>query len=208
MFCEKCGAKMEDNAVACPSCGTPSAGGSASKAPVTGGQVAPTGEKVSNHMVGAILTTLFCCLIGGIIAIIYSSQVNSKLAQGDIEGAKSASKTALTWIIVNLVFGLLYVLITVIVLAAIAIPNYSKYRNESQATACISNMKMIQAAAEQYMMSHSSPPTRVSDLCGYDKYIKTEPTCPKDGSRYVIEYGYYSGCDVKCKSGDPRHVLR
>ena len=198
MFCEKCGAQMDDNAVACPNCGTPSAGG----------QVAPTGEKVSNHMVGAILTTLFCCLIGGIIALIYSSQVNSKLARGDIEGAKSASKTALTWIIVNLVFGLLYVLITVVILAAAAIPSYSKYRRETQAAACISNMKMIQSASEMYMLRHGSYPTSVSDLCGYDNYIKTEPTCPKDGSRYVLESSDYSGVDVKCKSGDPRHVLQ
>ena len=58
-------------------------------------------------MVAAVLTTIFCCLIGGIIAIIYASQVNTKLAQGDIAGAQSASKTAMGWIIANIVLGLL-----------------------------------------------------------------------------------------------------
>ena len=90
---------MDDRAVACPRCG----------APVNGRQVmvAPAGATVPNHMVGAILTTLFCCLIGGIIAIIYASQVNTKLAQGDIEGAKAASRTAGGWIIANIVVGLI-----------------------------------------------------------------------------------------------------
>ncbi len=99
MFCASCGAGMDDRAVACPRCG----------APVNGRQVvvAPAGATVPNHMVGAILTTLFCCLIGGIIAIIYASQVNTKLAQGDIEGAKAASRTAGGWIIANIVVGLI-----------------------------------------------------------------------------------------------------
>ena len=33
--------------------------------PIAGKAVASTAEQVPNHMVGAILTTLFCCLIGG-----------------------------------------------------------------------------------------------------------------------------------------------
>ena len=58
-------------------------------------------------MVGAILTTIFCCLIGGIISIVYASKVNTKLAQGDIDGARAASKTAKLWIIIRLVITLL-----------------------------------------------------------------------------------------------------
>ncbi len=93
MFCNKCGNQIADAAVVCPKCGVP----------VTGKSVASASEKVPSHMVGAILTTLFCCLIGGIISIIYASKVNTKLAQGDIEGARAASKAAKTWIIVNLI---------------------------------------------------------------------------------------------------------
>ena len=75
-------------------------------------------------MVAAVLTTIFCCLIGGIIAIIYASQVNTKLAQGDIAGAQSASKTAMGWIIANIVLGLLgglcYIIPVIIAAAASA----------------------------------------------------------------------------------------
>ena len=58
-------------------------------------------------MVGAILTTIFCFFIGGIIAIVYASQVNMKLAQGDIIGAQAASKVANGWITANVIVGLL-----------------------------------------------------------------------------------------------------
>ena len=102
MFCKRCGASIEGGAAICPQCGTPTGG-------TVGAQTG--GVQVPSHMAGAILTTLFCCLIGGIIAIIYAAQVNSKVAAGDIAGAQAASKTAKTWIIVNIVTGLLGVLI-------------------------------------------------------------------------------------------------
>ena len=66
-------------------------------------------------------------------------------------------------------------------------------------------MKQIQAAGEMWMLSHKGTPT-MQDLCGYDNYIKVEPTCPKDGSHYSIRTGG-GVIDVKCGSGDPRHVL-
>jgi hypothetical protein len=98
MFCSECGAEISDKAVVCTKCGVPVAG----KGFNANGKPA-----VPNHMVGAVLTTIFCCLIGGIIAIIYASQVNTKLAQGDIAGAQSAARTAMGWIIANLILGLL-----------------------------------------------------------------------------------------------------
>ena len=98
MFCNKCGAEVSANATVCPRCG----GQVAVAAAAQGNAVV-----VPNHMVGAILTTLFCCVVGGIVSIVYASKVNSKLAQGDIAGAQSASKTAMGWIIANIIFGLL-----------------------------------------------------------------------------------------------------
>ena len=97
MFCKNCGNQLADAAVICPKCGVP----------VAGKSIAPATEQVPNHMVGAVLTALFCCQIGGIVAIVYAAQVNSKLARGDVEGARAASKTANTWITVNIITGVL-----------------------------------------------------------------------------------------------------
>jgi archaellum biogenesis protein FlaJ (TadC family) len=52
----------------------------------------------SNYLIGAILCTIFCCQVFGIISIIYAAQVNSKWEAGNIEGARQASKNALLWI--------------------------------------------------------------------------------------------------------------
>src|SRR5437868_10801976 len=74
-----------------------------------------------NHLVAAILTTLFCCLPLGIVAIVKSSQVNSLWSAGDYQGAMRASEEAKTWwkraliigIIVNVVGIVLYILFVV-----------------------------------------------------------------------------------------------
>jgi interferon-induced transmembrane protein len=51
-----------------------------------------------NYLVESILVTIFCCQPFGIISIVYASQVNSKYALGDYEGAKIASKNAKKWV--------------------------------------------------------------------------------------------------------------
>jgi len=56
-------------------------------------------------MVWSIIS-IFLCWILAIFAIIKSSEVNTKLAQGDYLGAKQASDTAKTLNIIALVIGI------------------------------------------------------------------------------------------------------
>ena len=58
-------------------------------------------------LVWAVVMTVFCCTVPGIVAIIYSAQVSSKFYQGDFEGASRASRRAEIWIIVSFVLGVL-----------------------------------------------------------------------------------------------------
>ena len=60
-------------------------------------QVIPSNPP-SNYLIGAILCTIFCCQVFGIISIIYAAQVNSKWEAGNFEGARQSSKNALLWI--------------------------------------------------------------------------------------------------------------
>ncbi|KRG72690.1 membrane protein [Stenotrophomonas chelatiphaga] len=53
-----------------------------------------TTPQIPNHLVWAILSTLFCCLPLGIVSIVFAAQVNSKVAAGDIAGAREASDKA------------------------------------------------------------------------------------------------------------------
>lgn len=73
------------------------------------------GTPPPNYLVWAILSTLFCCLPLGIASIVFSAQVNSKFAAGDVAGAQNASKKAKTFAlwatIVGAVVAVLYILL-------------------------------------------------------------------------------------------------
>jgi hypothetical protein len=72
---------------------------------------------VPNYMVWAILVTLFCFLPTGIVAIVFASQVSSKLAAGDRAGAVEASNKAKMWTIISVVVGIVFVVIWIAVFA-------------------------------------------------------------------------------------------
>lgn len=55
----------------------------------------------------AIVLTLMCCLPAGIVAVVYSSSVESRYSIGDYEGALKASERAKIWCIVAFVLGLI-----------------------------------------------------------------------------------------------------
>lgn len=60
-----------------------------------------TQEYIPNHLVWAILSTLFCCLPFGIVSIVFASQVDGKRAAGDIAGARDASAKAKFWALLS-----------------------------------------------------------------------------------------------------------
>lgn len=101
------------------------------------------------------------------------------------------------------------------ILAAIAIPNFIKNRNQSQAKACISNMRQISTACENYLTENnmsaaatSAIATWTTAVVGSENYIKVAPTCPAGGS-YTVAYEN-NGAKVTCSIGStktPHHVL-
>jgi hypothetical protein len=70
-----------------------------------------------NYLVFAILTTIFCCQILGIVSIVFAAQVNSRWNSGDIQGALDASKNAKLWAWIafgsGLIIGLVVMLLAV-----------------------------------------------------------------------------------------------
>ena len=71
---------------------------------------------------------------------------------------------------------IMIVVAIIAILAAVAIPNFIKYRRSSQATACVSNLKQIQAAKEQCLMAGKELSS--ANLYGSTGFIKVEPKCP------------------------------
>ncbi|SRR5256885_1609956 len=65
--------------------------------PASGGGAAP----VPNNLVIAIISVL-CCFPFGIPAIIFATQVNTKVAAGDIAGAQESSQKAKKFAIIGI----------------------------------------------------------------------------------------------------------
>lgn len=86
---------------------------------------------VSNNLVWAILSTLFCCLPLGIVSIIHAAKVNGLLAAGDIAGARDASEKAKKWAIWSagawLVLVILYVIVFMVLGVGGAMTGGSSY---------------------------------------------------------------------------------
>lgn len=59
--------------------------------------------KPDNYLVWSILTTLFCCLPFGIVAIVQSTKVDSLWTTGQYAAAQKASADAKKWCIVSAV---------------------------------------------------------------------------------------------------------
>lgn len=92
MFCAKCGHENADHLSTCAACGTPL-------------------QSVPNHLVWAILSTLFCCIFTGVVAIVYAAQVNGKVQAGDLAGARQASDNAKLWSWISFGLGLFGLLV-------------------------------------------------------------------------------------------------
>ena len=100
---------------------------------------------------------------------------------------------------------IMIVVAIIAILAAVAIPNFIKYRRSSQATACVSNLKQIQTAKEQCLMNAD---TAFAKLYGATGYIKVTPTCPAVGSvSYTLPTGDTDNPTCSGGSSDYPHAL-
>lgn len=62
-----------------------------------------------SNLVWAILATILCCQVTGVVAIIFGAMVGGKYREGDYEAAKKYSDRAAIWCMVSLVIGIVYV---------------------------------------------------------------------------------------------------
>lgn len=69
-----------------------------------------------NYLAWSIVATLLCCQVTGIIAIIYSSLVDSRYRRGDYAGAVSASGTAKGWVIASAIIGALGIIFYILLM--------------------------------------------------------------------------------------------
>jgi len=97
-------------------------------------------------------------------------------------------------------FTLVEIMIVVLiigVLLAIAVPNFVRARESSRAKACISNLKQIDSAKEQFAMDQKKAAGEAVNASDLTVYLKKSPTCPANGT---YTYGTV-GTDPTCSHG-------
>jgi prepilin-type N-terminal cleavage/methylation domain-containing protein len=106
----------------------------------------------------------------------------------------------------NTGFTLVEIMIVVAIiglLAALAIPSFIKARENSQANACINNLRQIDAAKEQWALANNKVMWDAVVDTEVNEYIKggARPICPADGTYTYGAVGTDPTCDV------PGHAL-
>jgi type IV pilus assembly protein PilA len=121
--------------------------------------------RVPNHLVPAILVTIFCCLPLGIVSIVFAARVNSKVAAGDIHGAVADSNRAKIWSLLAFVLGIVP---GILILAAIAIPNLLRSRMAANEASSVGSVRTINTAEVTYASAYPKVgfTCRLSDLGG------------------------------------------
>ena len=111
MYCTNCGEENVDDARFCKGCGKPMQGSPphdeeyGRESYDIPDSLGPPPE-IPNHLVWAILVTIFCCLPFGIVSIVYAAQVNGFVAEGKFDSARQASENAKMWAWISFAVGL------------------------------------------------------------------------------------------------------
>lgn len=70
---------------------------------------------INNHLVKAIVATIFFFLPFGVVAIVYASQVNGMKEKGDYEAARKLSRSANNWANASIIIWVSAVLFFVLI---------------------------------------------------------------------------------------------
>jgi competence protein ComGC len=99
--------------------------------------------------------------------------------------------------------GIAWAIFIIPLMLAIAIPNFVKARDTAQTNACINNLRMIDAAKQQWALENNKKSTDIPTQSDLAHYLKNGqfPTCPKGGIYTIGPVGEAPTCS------EPKHSL-
>lgn len=127
------------------------------------------------------ILSLFCLSIfGAVPAVICGHSALRKIEKSS--GTLGGNDLAIAGLVTGYI-GIVMAIFCIPMLAAIAIPNFVKARQISMQNACINNLRMIQAAKQQWALENQEPDSATpaeSDLTPYLPH-HLMPHCPAGG---------------------------
>ena len=108
-------------------------------------------------------------------------------------------------------FTLIEIMISVLligILAGIAIPNFIRSRTTAHTNICISNLRTIDHAIQQWALESKkagNAPVQFSDISGY---LKNSVTCPSGGASFADSYTIsVVGAEPNCQRSPASHFI-
>lgn len=154
-----------------------------------------SGLAVASLVLGLVGIVLCLGPLAGIPAVICGHMAHSQIRKsgGTIGGDGMATAGLVTgYISIVLVF-------VIGLLAAIAIPNFVKARNQAMINACRDNQRSIEAAKSVWVLDQAKKKDVApsdDDLFGPGKYMNERPVCPAGGSYQLNDGATPPACSV------------
>jgi prepilin-type N-terminal cleavage/methylation domain-containing protein len=110
-------------------------------------------------------------------------------------------------------FSLIEIMIVVSLigmLAGIAIPNMVKARSQSQASACLNNLRQIDNATQEWALEHGKGPSSSVIFDDIQPYLKSEVLCPcaGPGATFATSYTISTVSNKpSCQLVPSKHIL-
>ena len=97
--------------------------------------------------------------------------------------------------------------IFLIVMAAIAIPQFMPARRIKPLNACINWLRQIEGAKDQWAVDHNKSTNDIPTWEDLKQYIKDTPTCPAGGIYSINKVGVNAICSLQDKATNEDHAL-
>ncbi len=114
MFCTKCGKQIAETSNFCPQCGEICNQTQGNNADTKSNEI--NKPKPNNHLVMAIVSTLFFFWPFGVVSIVYASKVDTRINEGDYKAAEEASNKARSWWLASLIAAVVGWVIAIIIM--------------------------------------------------------------------------------------------
>jgi len=151
-------------------------------------------------LVLGILGLLCFSILSAVPAVICGHMAFSRIKRS--AGAMTGQGLAIAGLVTGYL-GIAWAIVFIPMMAAIAIPNFVKARNIAQMNACINNLRMVDAAKQQWALENRKVNSDIPSQAEVAHYLKNRqlPVCPAGGDYTIKNVGEPPTCSI------PNHRL-